>query len=119
MGAFKKLKLLTVIKGGYLDELGTDADEGKEKDRWVSAVFDYLPIKFIYVGLKIIEAIILGIPLVLVQFLGFLAQLVVLFLIAFFPLALILSLIPSLSDTIFNTMKLMGVPLSFQPLSAL
>lgn len=95
-------------KGGYLDELGTDADEGKEKDRWVSAVFDYLPIKFIYVGLKIVEAIILGIPLVLVQFLGFLAQLVVLCLIAFFPLALILSLIPSLSDTIFNTMKLMG-----------
>lgn len=108
-GSFQKVKTADRDKkGGYLDELGTDADEGKEKDRWVSAVFDYLPIKFIYVGLKIIEAIILGIPLVLVQFLGFLAQLVVLFLIAFFPLALILSLIPSLSDTIFNTMKLMG-----------
>lgn len=95
-------------KGGYLDDLGTGADEGKEKNRWVSAVFDYLPIKLIYVLLKIIEAVILGIPLVMIQCLGFLAQLVIIILIAFFPLALVLSLVPRLQDMLFNTMKLMG-----------
>lgn len=95
-------------KGGYLDDLGTGADEGKEKDRWVSSVWDYTVIKMIYVILKILEAIILGIPLVLIQCLGFLAQLVIILLIAFFPIALALSFIPRLQDILFNTMKLMG-----------
>lgn len=92
---------------GYLNELGHNGDKGKEKNRWVSAVGDYLVIKCLYVILKIVEAIILGLPLILIQLMSFVAQLLVIFLMIAFPLALIVSLAPRLQDVIFNTIKLM------------
>lgn len=92
---------------GYLNELGHNGDKGKEKNRWVSAVSDYIVIKFLYVILKIVEAIILGLPLILIQLMSFVAQLLVIFLMIAFPLALIVSLAPRLQDVIFNTIKLM------------
>lgn len=92
---------------GYLNELGHNGDKGKEKNRWVSAVGDYLVIKCLYVILKIVEAIILGLPLILIQLMSFVAQLLVIFLMIAFPLALIVSLAPRMQDVIFNTIKLM------------
>ncbi len=92
---------------GYLNELGHNGDKGKEKNRWVSAVGDYIVIKFLYVILKIVEAIILGLPLILIQLMSFVAQLLVIFLMIAFPLALIVSLAPRMQDVIFNTIKLM------------
>lgn len=92
---------------GYLNELGHNGDKGKEKNRWVSAVSDYIVIKFLYVILKIVEAIILGLPLILIQLMSFVAQLLVIFLMIAFPLALIVSLAPRMQDVIFNTIKLM------------
>lgn len=92
---------------GYLNRLGQDGDKGKEKNRWVSAVGDYLVIKCLYVILKIAEAVILGIPLILIQIMSFVAQLLVIFLMIAFPLALIVSLAPRMQDVIFNTVKLM------------
>lgn len=92
---------------GYLNELGHNGDKGKEKNRWVSAVGDYLVIKLLYVVLKIVEAIILGLPLILIQIMSFVAQLLVIFLMIAFPLALIVSLAPRMQDVIFNTIKLM------------
>lgn len=92
---------------GYLNKLGHNGDKGKEKNRWVSAVGDYIVIKLIYVVLKIVEAIILGLPLILIQLMSFVAQLLVIFLMIAFPLALIVSLAPRMQDVIFNTIKLM------------
>lgn len=94
-------------KKGYLNRLGQDGAEGKEQNRWVSAVGDYLVIKCLYVILKIGEAVILGLPLILIQIMSFVAQLLVIFLMIAFPLALIVSLAPRLQDVIFNTIKLM------------
>lgn len=94
-------------QGGYLDDIGHGADDGEEKNRWVSAVFDYLFIKCIYVILKIVEAIILGLPLLLIQIMSFVAQLLVIVLMVVFPLALIVSLAPKMQDVIFNVIKLM------------
>lgn len=94
-------------KKGYLNRLGQDGADGKEQNRWVSAVGDYIVIKGLYVILKIGEAVILGIPLILIQIMSFVAQLLVIFLMIAFPLALIVSLAPRMQDVIFNTIKLM------------
>ncbi len=92
---------------GYLNDIGHNGDKGKEKNRWISAVGDYIFIKCFYVVLKIGEAVILGLPLILIQLMSFVAQLLVIFLMIAFPLALIVSLAPRLQDVIFNTIKLM------------
>ena len=92
---------------GYLNRLGQDGADGKEQNRWVSAVGDYIIIKCLYVFLKIGEAVILGLPLILIQIMSFVAQLLVIFLMIAFPLALIVSLAPRMQDVIFNTIKLM------------
>lgn len=94
-------------KKGYLNLLGQNGDKGEEKNRWVSAVGDYIFIKFLYVVLKIGEAVILGFPLILIQIMSFVAQLLVIFLMIAFPLALLVSLAPRMQDVIFNTIKLM------------
>lgn len=94
-------------KKGYLNLLGQNGADGGEQNRWVSAVGDYIFIKCFYVVLKIGEAVILGLPLILIQLMSFLAQLLVIFLMIAFPLALIVSLAPRLQDVIFNTIKLM------------
>lgn len=94
-------------KKGYLNLLGQNGADGEEQNRWVSAVGDYLFIKCFYVVLKIGEAVILGLPLILIQLMSFVAQLLVIFLMIAFPLALIVSLAPRLQDVIFNTIKLM------------
>ena len=107
-GQFQKADIVERDKeGGVLDELGHDGDKGKEKNRWVSAVNDYIFIKLLYVFFKTVEAIILGLPLVLIQLMSFSAQLLVIFLMIAFPLALLASLAPRLQDVIFNTLKLM------------
>lgn len=94
-------------KKGYLNRLGQDGADGKEQNRWVSAVGDYIIIKCLYMILKIGEAVILGLPLILIQIMSFVAQLLVIFLMIAFPLALIVSLAPRMQDVIFNTIKLM------------
>lgn len=104
-GKFQKADISE--KSDYLEELGDGALKGKEKNRWVSAVGDYIFIKFLYVVLKIGEAVILGLPLILIQLMSFVAQLLVIFLMIAFPLALIVSLAPRMQDVIFNTIKLM------------
>lgn len=107
-GKFEKVDIKQRDKeGGDLDKLGHGGDEAEEKNRWVSAVSDYIFIKSLYVFLKFIEAVVLGLPLLLIQLISFVAQLLIIFLMIAFPLALIVSFIPRLQDTIFNVMKLM------------
>lgn len=107
-GKFQKADISERIDtDGYLNKIAQDGDKGKEKNRWVSAVGDYIIIKCLYVILKIGEAVILGLPLILIQIMSFVAQLLVIFLMIAFPLALIVSLAPRMQDVIFNTIKLM------------
>lgn len=103
----------------YLDILGDKADDGKEKNRWVSAVWDYLFIKTFYVIFKIIEAIVIAVPIILVQLLNLIAQLLVLVMILLFPIALLISFIPAMQDIIFGIFKVMFGGLVFPTITTL
>ena len=103
----------------YLDKLGDKADDGKEKNRWVSAVWDYLFIKTFYVIFKIIEAIVIAVPIILVQLLNLIAQLLVLVMILLFPIALLISFIPAMQDIIFGIFKVMFGGLVFPTIMTL
>lgn len=103
----------------YLEELGNNADEDGEKDRWVSAVYDYLFIKFFYVFFKIIEATVIAIPIILVQILNLIAQLLVLIMMLLFPIALLISFIPRMQDIIFGVLKVMMGGLAFPAITSL
>ena len=84
----------------YTDNLGDKATEGEEKNRWLSAVNDYLWIKSGYVILKIFEAVILAVPLILIQL-----------------IALLVSFLPRMQDIIFNVLKVMFGAVSFPALA--
>lgn len=103
----------------YLDKLGDKADDGKEKNRWVSAVWDYLFIKTFYVIFKIIEAIVIAVPIILVQLLNLIAQLLVLVMILLFPIALLISFVPAMQDIIFGIFKVMFGGLVFPTITTL
>lgn len=103
----------------YLDKLGDKADDGKERNRWVSAVWDYLFIKTFYVIFKIIEAIVIAVPIILVQLLNLIAQLLVLVMILLFPIALLISFIPAMQDIIFGIFKVMFGGLVFPTITTL
>lgn len=103
----------------YLEELGNNADEDGEKDRWVSAVYDYLFIKCFYVIFKIVEAIVIAIPIILVQILNVIAQLLVLIMMLLFPIALLISFIPRMQDIIFGVLKVMMGGLAFPAITSL
>lgn len=103
----------------YLDKLGDKADDGKEKNRWVSAVWDYLFIKTFYVIFKIIEATVIAVPIILVQLLNLIAQLLVLVMILLFPIALLISFVPAMQDIIFGIFKVMFGGLIFPTITTL
>ncbi|HGI3788282.1 TPA: ATP-binding protein [Streptococcus agalactiae] len=101
----------------YTDNLGDKATEGEEKNRWLSAVNDYLWIKSGYVILKIFEAVILAVPLILIQLIAFMADVLVIILMFIFPLALLVSFLPRMQDIIFNVLKVMFGAVSFPALA--
>ncbi|EGE53644.1 hypothetical protein [Streptococcus parauberis] len=103
----------------YLDKLGDKADDGKEKNRWVSAVWDYLFIKTFYIIFKIVEAIVIAVPIILVQLLNLIAQLLVLVMILLFPIALLISFVPAMQDIIFGIFKVMFGGLVFPTITTL
>lgn len=95
-------------RSDYLDSDeagGHGADEGKEANRWVSAIFDYIPIRMFYVLLKIVEAIIKAVPILLIYLISFMSQLVVLGLMLLLPFALVLSFVPFFQSLIFQVVK--------------
>ncbi|HEN0283379.1 TPA: hypothetical protein VBW60_001039 [Streptococcus agalactiae] len=101
----------------YIDKKGDGANDGTEKNRWLSAVNDYLWIKSGYVILKIFEAVILAVPLILIQLIAFMADVLVIILMFIFPLALLVSFLPRMQDIIFNVLKVMFGAVSFPALA--
>ena len=82
-GTFNTVKSKDRLK--YLDELGNGANNDSEKNRWVSAMPDFIFIRMFYVLFKIIEAIVLAIPVILIQLLNIFSQILVLATILSFP----------------------------------
>lgn len=106
-------------RSDYLDKIGNGANEDGEKNRWVSAMPDFIFIRMFYIIFKIVEAIVLAIPVILIQILNILAQVLVLMMILLFPIALLVSFIPRMQDLIFGVLKVMFSGLAFPAITSL
>lgn len=115
-GKFKAVS--TADRNKYL-EIGNGAGDDNEHNRWVSAIPDYIPVKFFYILFKIVEAIVIAIPIVLIQLLNVLAQALVLIMILLFPIALLVSFIPKMQDILFGIFKVMFGGLAFPAITSL
>ena len=116
-GNFKPVKAKTRID--YLDKMGDGANEDSEENRWVSAMPDFIFIRMFYVIFKIVEAFVLAIPVILIQLLNVLAQLLVLMMILLFPIVLLVSFVPRMQDLIFGVLKVMFGGLAFPAITSL
>lgn len=90
-----------------LDWYGNNANDGGERNTWNSAIGDFIFIRMFYVWLMILKAIVLALPILFVQLISLLAQVVVLGLMLLVPVALIASFIPSFQNIIFGVVKTM------------
>lgn len=115
-GKFKAVS--TADRNKYL-EIGNGAGDDNEHNRWVSAIPDYIPVKFFYILFKMLEAIVIAIPIVLIQLLNVLAQALVLIMILLFPIALLVSFIPKMQDILFGVFKVMFGGLAFPAITSL
>lgn len=90
-----------------LDWYGNNANDGGERNTWNSAIGDFIFIRMFYVWLMILKAIVLALPILFVQLISLLAQVVVLGLMLLIPVALVASFIPSFQNIIFGVVKTM------------
>ena len=116
-GNFKAVK--SKDRNKYLDELGNGANDDGEKNRWVSAMPDFIFTRMFYVIFKICEAFVLAIPVILIQILNVIAQTLVLMMILLFPIVLLMSFIPRMQDLIFGVLKVMFGGLLFPAITSL
>lgn len=116
-GNFTAVK--TKERSQYLDELGNGANEDGEKNRWVSAMPDFIFIRTFYVIFKVLEAFVLALPIIVIQILNIIAQILVLTMILIFPIVLLMSFIPRMQDLIFGVLKVMLGGLAFPVISSL
>lgn len=116
-GNFKAVK--SKDRSKYLDELGNGANDDGEKNRWVSAMPDFIFTRMFYVIFKICEAFVLAIPVILIQMLNVIAQTLVLMMILLFPIVLLMSFIPRMQDLIFGVLKVMFGGLLFPAITSL
>ena len=116
-GNFKAVK--SKDRNKYLDELGNGANDDGEKNRWVSAMPDFIFTRMFYVIFKICEAFVLAIPVILIQMLNVIAQTLVLMMILLFPIVLLMSFVPRMQDLIFGILKVMFGGLLFPAITSL
>ena len=116
-GNFKAVK--SKDRNKYLDELGNGANDDGEKNRWVSAMPDFIFTRMFYVIFKICEAFVLAIPVILIQMLNVIAQTLVLMMILLFPIVLLMSFVPRMQDLIFGVLKVMFGCLLFPAITSL
>lgn len=116
-GNFKAVK--SKDRNKYLDELGNGANDDGEKNRWVSAMPDFIFTRMFYVIFKICEAFVLAIPVILIQMLNVIAQTLVLMMILLFPIVLLMSFVPRMQDLIFGVLKVMFGGLFFPAITSL
>ncbi|MDV5987570.1 hypothetical protein KB575_00610 [Streptococcus canis] len=102
----------------YLDtDMGDGGADGDEHNRWVSAVGDLIFPKMFFVLAKIGDALVIALPLFLINFLDLLVQTIVIVLIYFFPISLLLTFIPKFRDMAFNVIKGMMSMIAFPALT--
>lgn len=116
-GNFKAVK--SKDRNNYLDELGNGANDDGEKNRWVSAMPDFIFTRMFYVIFKICEAFVLALPVILIQMLNVISQILVLMMILLFPIVLLISFVPKMQDLIFGVLKVMFGGLLFPAITGL
>ena len=116
-GNFKAIK--SKDRNNYLDELGNGANDDGEKNRWVSAIPDFIFTRMFYVIFKICEAFVLALPVILIQMLNVISQILVLIMILLFPIVLLISFVPKMQDLIFGVLKVMFGGLLFPAITGL
>ena len=116
-GNFKAVK--SKDRNKYLDELGNGANDDGEKNRWVSAMPDFIFTRMFYVIFKIFDAFVLAIPVILIQMLNVIAQTLVLMMILLFPIVLLMSFVPRMQDLIFGVLKVMFGGVLFPAITSL
>ena len=116
-GNFKAVK--SKDRSKYLDELGNGANDDGEKNRWVSAMPDFIFTRMFYVIFKIFDSFVLAIPVILIQMLNVIAQTLVLMMILLFPIVLLMSFVPRMQDLIFGVLKVMFGGLLFPAITSL
>lgn len=116
-GNFKSVK--SKDRNNYLDELGNGANDDGEKNRWVSAMPDFIFTRMFYVIFKICEAFVLALPVILIQMLNIISQILVLMMILLFPIVLLVSFVPKMQDLIFGVLKVMFGGLLFPAITGL
>lgn len=116
-GNFKAVK--SKDRNKYLDELGNGANDDGEKNRWVSAIPDFIFTRMFYVIFKICEAFVLALPVILIQMLNIISQILVLMMILLFPIVLLVSFVPKMQDLIFGVLKVMFGGILFPAITGL
>ena len=116
-GNFKAVKAKDRSK--YLDDLGDGANDDGEKNRWVSAMPDFIFTRMFYVIFKIVEAFVLAVPIILIQLLNVVAQILVLTMILLFPVVLLMSFVPRMQELVFGVLKVMFGGLIFPAITTL
>ena len=116
-GNFKAVKAKDRSK--YLDDLGDGANDDGEKNRWVSAMPDFIFTRMFYVIFKIVEAFVLAVPIILIQLLDVVAQILVLTMILLFPVVLLMSFVPRMQELVFGVLKVMFGGLIFPAITTL
>ena len=119
LGTGDKKAVKSKDRNKYLDELGNGANDDGEKNRWVSAMPDFIFTRMFYVIFKICEAFVLAIPVILIQMLNVIAQTLVLMMILLFPIVLLMSFVPRMQDLIFGVLKVMFGGLLFPAITSL
>lgn len=103
-GQFKKVS--NEDRKAYLKKIGKDE---LGQNVFLAPTLNKVFLKFIFVLIMILKAIILAIPILFVYFLKFLADLTFLVFMVAFPFSAILSFIPAFQNAIFNVVKMMFV----------
>ncbi|GFH40807.1 hypothetical protein [Pseudolactococcus insecticola] len=89
----------------YLNALGEGADEKDVPNEWVSAISDYIMPKMFYVVFKIVDAVIVGIPVLFIQLISVAVEFLVLLIMFMIPIGIMISFLPSMQNILFNMLK--------------
>ncbi|GAB2023292.1 hypothetical protein RyT2_23680 [Pseudolactococcus yaeyamensis] len=89
----------------YLDGQGQGADKGVVKNVWVSAVGDYIIPKACFVWFKIVDAVVIGIPVLVIELISIAVEFLVLLIMFMIPIGFLVSFIPSMQQVLFNMFK--------------
>ena len=112
---FEDKKVLGEVKNGRFEVVKSEErqkyfetianENAKPQNKWVKSDGEFIALKIFYILVKICEAVIRALPILFIEFMSLIAQLLVLAFILFFPVILGLSFIPSFQHLLLSYTK--------------